>query len=109
MDFVRPSLSRRLIPRIQFYGEPPSHTIELEQLEQLATERLKVLKCVETVGQDFIRSSKDYDERLTFELSKLGLMGKSFTLTSSQLKNITEDIHRDITSHFILQVCPATL
>ncbi|VDK20313.1 unnamed protein product [Taenia asiatica] len=104
MDFARSAPNRRFISRIQFYGEPPTHTIELEQLEQLAIERLKVLKCVEAVGQDFIRSSKDYDERLTVELAKLGSMGKSFTLTSGQVKNIAEDIHRDVTSHFILQI-----
>lgn len=109
MDFARSAPNRRFISRIQFYGEPPTHTIELEQLEQLAIERLKVLKCVEAVGQDFIRSSKDYDERLTVELAKLGSMGKSFTLTSGQVKNIAEDIHRDVTSHFILQVCITTL
>ncbi|KAL5107859.1 DNA primase large subunit [Taenia crassiceps] len=103
MDFVR-SVRDRFIPRIQFYGEPPTHTIELEQLEHLAIERLKVLKCVEAVGQDFIRGSKDYDERLTVELSKLGSIGKSFTLTSNQLKNVAEDIYRDVTSHFILQI-----
>ncbi|VDM16768.1 unnamed protein product [Hydatigera taeniaeformis] len=104
MEFVKSSPFRRLIPRVQFYSEPPTHTIELEQLEQLATERLKVLRCIEAVGQDLIRGSKDYDQRLATELPKLGLLGKSFTLTSSQLKNIAEDIHRDVTSHFILQI-----
>ncbi|KAH9280923.1 DNA primase large subunit [Echinococcus granulosus] len=104
MDFARSAPNRQFVPRIQFYTEPPTDTIELEQLEQLAIERLKVLKCVEAVGQDFSRSSKEYDERLSAELSKLGSLGKSFTFTSNQLKNIEEDIHRDVASHFILQI-----
>ncbi|KAM7542217.1 hypothetical protein Aperf_G00000017327 [Anoplocephala perfoliata] len=104
MDFARPAYSRNRTPRIQFYNEPPTHTIELEHLEKLAIERLKILKCVEAVGQDFIRGSKEYDERLLAELSKIGPIGKSFTLTSNQPKNIVEDIHNDITSHFILQI-----
>ncbi len=104
MDFAKPTSYQRYVPRIQFYGEPPTETLELEQLEQLAIERLKVLKCVETVGQDFVRGSKDYEERLTSELAKLGPLGKSFTLSSHQSKNVNEDINRDVTSHFILQV-----
>lgn len=104
MDFARPISSKIQTPRIQFYNEPPTHTLGLEHLEQLAIERLKILKCVETVGQDFIRGSKEYDERLSAELCKIGPIGKSFTLTSNQPKNITEDIHNDVTSHFILQV-----
>ena len=105
MDFGTPVTNRQSVPRIQFYVDPPTHTIELEHLEQFAIERLKVLKCVETVGQDFIRGSKEYNERLSNELYKLGSLGKSFTLTSRQPKNIVEDIHKDVTSHFILQVC----
>ncbi|KAM3177833.1 hypothetical protein ACTXT7_003776 [Hymenolepis weldensis] len=104
MDFAKPISSRGQTPRIQFYNEPPTHTLGLEHLEQLAIERLKVLKCVETVGQDFIRGSKEYEERLSAELCKIGPIGKSFTLTSNQSKNIAEDIHNDITSHFILQI-----
>lgn len=105
MDFVESVFTGHCVPRIQFYADPPTHTIELEHLEQFAIERLKILKCVETVGQDFIRGSKEYNERLTNDLCKLGSLGKSFTLTSRQPKNIAEDIHKDITSHFILQVC----
>lgn len=104
MDFAKPSTRQGYVPRIQFYGEPPTQTIELEELEQLAINRLKVLKCVETVGQDFVRGSKEYEERMTSELAKLGPLGKSFTLASNQSKNVTEDIYRDVTSHFILQV-----
>lgn len=104
MDFAKPASGRSHTPRIQFYNEPPTHTLELEELEKLAIERLKILKCVETVGQDFIHGSKEYEERLSTELSRIGRIGKSFTLTSNQPKNMVEDIHNDITSHFILQV-----
>lgn len=104
MEFAKPIYTKINTPRIQFYNEPPTHTLELEHLEQLAIERLKALKCIETVGQDFIRGSKEYDERLSSELCKIGPIGKSFTLSSNQQKNIVEDIHNDITSHFILQV-----
>ncbi|VDO00353.1 unnamed protein product [Rodentolepis nana] len=104
MDFAKPISSRNLTPRIQFYNEPPVHTIELEHLEQLAIERLKILKCIESVGQDFIRGSKEYDGKLSAELCKIGPIAKSFTLTSNQPKNLAEDIHNDVTSHFILQI-----
>ncbi|VDM01703.1 unnamed protein product [Schistocephalus solidus] len=102
MDFAGPAV--RVILRLQFYNEPPSQTLELEKLEQLAVDRLKILKCVESVGQDFVKGSREYEERLSSDLVKLGPLGKSFTLSSNQVKNASEDIERDITSHFILQI-----
>lgn len=90
--------------RLQFYRDPPSDTIELTELESHAIDRMRVLKAVETVKQDYLFGSKEYEERMTTELSKLGQFGKLLTLTTSATKNIKVDIRLDVISHFILQV-----
>ncbi|CAH8466204.1 unnamed protein product [Dicrocoelium dendriticum] len=104
MEFRTTAHSKRGLIRLQFYREPPTDTIELNELEQYALERLKVLKCIETVRQDYKAGTKEYEERMTAELLKLGTFGKSMTTTSSFQKGVREDIRRDIISHFILQV-----
>ncbi|KAH8864473.1 DNA primase large subunit isoform 1 [Schistosoma japonicum] len=104
MEFKSPAVSKHKLIRLQFYSCPPSQTIELSELEDYAVHRIRVLKCVETVGQDCIRGTKDYDDKIIAELGKIGGFGKIFTSCSSSLKNAKEDIHKDIISHFILQV-----
>ncbi|CAH8577417.1 unnamed protein product [Schistosoma turkestanicum] len=104
MEFKSPSVTKHKLIRLQFYNCPPSEVIELNELEEYAVHRIRVLKCVEAVGQDCIRGTKDYDDKMTTELTKIGGFGKIFTACSSSSKNAKEDIHKDIISHFILQV-----
>ncbi|KAF5401256.1 Eukaryotic-type DNA primase large subunit [Paragonimus heterotremus] len=104
MEFKATTTHKRGPIRLQFYRNPPSETIELNELEQYAVDRMRILKCVEAVRQDFKVGSSEYDERLTSELTKLGPFGKSLTTPTIFSKNATEDIRRDIISHFILQV-----
>lgn len=104
MEFKSSGQTKSKFVRLQFYLTPPVETIELNQLEEYAIDRLKVLKCVEVLGQDYVRGTREYDEKMMSELSKLGTFGKSMTLTSYLIKNINDDIRKDIISHFILQV-----
>ncbi|KAF6779786.1 hypothetical protein AHF37_00760 [Paragonimus kellicotti] len=104
MEFKATATHKRGPVRLQFYRNPPSETIELNELEQYAVDRMRILKCVEAVRQDFKVGSNEYNERLTSELTKLGPFGKSLTTPTIFSKNATEDIRRDIISHFILQV-----
>ncbi|CAL8105466.1 unnamed protein product [Calicophoron daubneyi] len=104
MEFKSAAQPRRGPIRLQFFRDPPYETIELKELEELAVDRIKALKCVEVVRQDFVFGSKDYEERLTSELSKLGHFGKSLTFVTSYTKNSVEDIRKDVISHFLLQI-----
>ncbi|CAH8869455.1 unnamed protein product [Trichobilharzia szidati] len=104
MEFKSPALTKSKLTRLQFYNSPPSETIELNELEDYAVQRIRVLKCIEAVGQDCVRGTKEYDEKVVTELTKLGGFGKIFTACSSSIKNAKEDIRKDIISHFILQV-----
>ncbi|KAG5444745.1 DNA primase large subunit [Clonorchis sinensis] len=104
MEFISSTLSKRGPVRLQLYRDPPSETIELNELEQYAVDRIRVLKCVETARQDFKVSGKEYEERLTTELTKLGPFAKSLTIPTGFSKTAKEDIRRDIISHFLLQV-----
>ncbi|VDP80487.1 unnamed protein product [Echinostoma caproni] len=104
MEFKVSHSVKRGPTRLQFYRNPPSETIELNELEQYAVDRIRALKCVETVRQDFVFGSHEYEEHLTSELTKLGPFGKSLTITTASSKNAKEDIRRDIISHFVLQV-----
>ncbi|VDP76172.1 unnamed protein product [Schistosoma curassoni] len=104
MEFKSPAVTKHKLIRLQFYSCPPSDIIELNELEDYAVHRIRVLKCVEAVGQDCIRGTKDYDDKMVTELTKISGFGKIFTSSSSSLKNAQEDIHKDIVSHFILQV-----
>ncbi|KAL3310317.1 DNA primase large subunit [Cichlidogyrus casuarinus] len=92
------------IIRLQFYKDPPFEKIAIDELENLAINRLKVLKIVETIGQDYVRGSREYEEKLRNELSKLGPFGKIFNSVACQTKFTKEDVHRDKMSHFILQI-----
>ncbi|CAH8622883.1 unnamed protein product [Heterobilharzia americana] len=104
MEFKSAAVAKHSPIRLQFYNCPPSEIIELNELEDYAVNRIRVLKCVEAVGQDCIRGNKEYEDKMITELTKIGGFGKIFTLCSSSTKNIKEDIRKDIISHFILQV-----
>lgn len=104
MEFKVTNQARRGPTRLQFYRNPPSETIELNELEQCAIDRIRALKCVETVRQDFVFGSREYDDHLTSELAKLGPFGKSLTVTTTSAKNAKDEIRSDIISHFVLQV-----
>ncbi|PVD23016.1 hypothetical protein C0Q70_16277 [Pomacea canaliculata] len=76
---------------VQLYTLPPTSTISLEEFEELAVERLKVLRAVETVGVRCSRGSQDYKTLLEKEI-------KNSKLKRSILK------WRDNVSHFILRL-----
>ncbi|XP_064483538.1 DNA primase large subunit-like [Ornithodoros turicata] len=81
---------------LQFYCSPPVEQMSLEEVEELAMERLKVLKVFEDAGVKFSRSSQDYASAIKEELRKQKL--KSYIETAPSLRS------RDNTSHFILQL-----
>ncbi|ESO86627.1 hypothetical protein LOTGIDRAFT_128625 [Lottia gigantea] len=84
---------------LQFYSCPPIETISLQEFEEFAVERLKVLKACESAGIKHIRGTEAYTELMIKEIRKTKFKGK---------ENVTqEDIYCrriDHISHFILRL-----
>lgn len=92
--------------RIQFYSQPPTDCIQLDDVERLATDRLKVLRCCESISQEFVKGTKDYNDKMYSQLSKCSELGKSFLNYSPNLsiKSVIGDIKRDSISHALLRL-----
>ncbi|KAL5022677.1 hypothetical protein ScPMuIL_001832 [Solemya velum] len=92
---------------LQFYKIPPTETISLQEFEEFAVERLKVLKAVETVGIKHIRSSKDYSDLLEKDIRNTGLR-KILKTQKADDDSENEDVYNsrrmDHISHFILRL-----
>ncbi|XP_064606726.1 DNA primase large subunit-like [Liolophura sinensis] len=83
---------------LQFYTLPPTEIISLQEFEDSAVERLKVLKAIETAGLKYPRSSEQYTELMDKELKNSRF--KSATKVSGDA-----DFQRlDHMSHFILRL-----
>ncbi|KFM58376.1 DNA primase large subunit, partial [Stegodyphus mimosarum] len=91
---------------LQFYKYPPLDTITLEQFEELALERLKVLRLIERAGAKHNKSSQDYRDMIISELKKQKLHFY-YKITVPEM-SITDEIYderrRDHISHFILRL-----
>ncbi|XP_050403414.1 DNA primase large subunit [Patella vulgata] len=90
---------------LQFYSVPPTETISLQEFEEFAVERLKVLKACETAGIKHIRGTEAYNDLLHKEIRKTKLRN---ILKTSGKENLTEDDiygrKLDHISHFILRL-----
>ncbi|XP_054718625.1 LOW QUALITY PROTEIN: DNA primase large subunit-like [Uloborus diversus] len=90
---------------LQFYKCPPVDNITLEEFEELALERLKVLRIIERAGAKFNKNSNDYKEMILNELKKLNLL---FYFRINPSQNNDEKIYnerkKDNISHFILRL-----
>lgn len=55
-------------PQLSFYELPPTESISLQEFEEFAVERLKVLKIMETVGIQHVKTNEEYDRELRNKL-----------------------------------------
>ncbi|XP_023651017.1 DNA primase large subunit [Paramormyrops kingsleyae] len=87
---------------LQFYGQPPIQNISLAQFEQLAVDRLKLLKTVESLGVTFVKMSEQYQNKLRAEMAGLNFPVRA----DAPLQGSTEYEKRqkDHISHFILRL-----
>ncbi|XP_063668569.1 DNA primase large subunit isoform X5 [Pan troglodytes] len=56
---------------LQFYLQPPSENISLIEFENLAIDRVKLLKSVENLGVSYVKGTEQYQSKLESELRKL--------------------------------------
>ncbi|XP_001639500.2 DNA primase large subunit [Nematostella vectensis] len=92
--------------RLQMYKIPPTDNISLEEFEELAIERLKVLREVETLGIRFKRESKEYKEKMSKHLSDFlpHLYISNMYSSKSTANDEYDDKRKDHISHFILRL-----
>ncbi|XP_005100037.1 DNA primase large subunit [Aplysia californica] len=90
--------------RLQLYSTPPSGTISLQEFEELAVERLKVLKAVETIGITHQKGTPKYLELLTKEISATKLKDSILQKRKLPPGEEVENRVRDHISHFILRL-----
>ncbi|KAM9003743.1 DNA primase large subunit isoform X1 [Sarcophilus harrisii] len=83
---------------LQFYLQPPSENISLAEFENLAVERLKLLKIVENLGVSYVKGSEQYQSKLENEIRKL-----KFSYRESS-EDEFEARRKDHISHFILRL-----
>ncbi|XP_031549848.1 DNA primase large subunit-like [Actinia tenebrosa] len=98
---------KRYPDRLQMYRLPPTDNISLEEFEEFAVERLKVLREIET---NSIRYKKDSDEYKKNTMKALKeLVGVNYKATGEEnIKKKSNEIHnerrKDHISHFILRL-----
>nr|XP_058934112.1 DNA primase large subunit isoform X2 [Kogia breviceps] len=83
---------------LQFYLQPPSGNISLIEFENLAIDRVKLLKAVENLGVSYVKGSEQYKSKLEAELRKLKFSYRE------NLEDEYEPRRRDHISHFILRL-----
>ncbi|KAM9074464.1 DNA primase large subunit isoform 2-T3 [Megaptera novaeangliae] len=83
---------------LQFYLQPPSGNISLIEFENLAIDRVKLLKAVENLGVSYVKGSEQYQSKLEIELRKLKFSYRE------NLEDEYEPRRRDHISHFILRL-----
>ncbi|XP_010616186.1 DNA primase large subunit isoform X7 [Fukomys damarensis] len=83
---------------LQFYLEPPSENISLIEFENLAIDRLKLLKTVENLGVRYVKGTEQYQSKLESEIRKL-----KFSFREN-LEDEYEPRRKDHISHFILRL-----
>uniref|UniRef100_A0A2K5S2B0 Uncharacterized protein n=3 Tax=Simiiformes TaxID=314293 RepID=A0A2K5S2B0_CEBIM len=83
---------------LQFYLQPPSENISLIEFENLAIDRVKLLKSVENLGVSYVKGTDQYQSKLENELRKLKFSYRE------NLEDEYEPRRRDHISHFILRL-----
>ncbi|ELU03587.1 hypothetical protein CAPTEDRAFT_219114 [Capitella teleta] len=89
---------------LQFYKKPPSEDVTLHEFEDLAVQRVKVLKAVDSVGIRNIKGSKEYDEAMEKEIKKLRDVDWFVEKTSIKPADLSARRRKDHLSHFILRL-----
>ncbi|XP_060082049.1 DNA primase large subunit-like [Ylistrum balloti] len=85
---------------LQFFHTPPTDTISLQEFEEYAVERLKVLKALDTAGVRHIRGTEKYTELVEKEIkkTKFGPILRTDRREDEFLRRL------DHISHFILRL-----
>ncbi|KAI5946127.1 DNA primase large subunit [Manis javanica] len=83
---------------LQFYLEPPSENVSLTEFENLAIDRVKLLKSVENLGVSYVKGTEEYQTKLEAEIRKLKFSYRE------NLEDEYEPRRRDHISHFILRL-----
>ncbi|NP_001407374.1 DNA primase large subunit isoform 6 [Mus musculus] len=56
---------------LQFYLQPPTENISLTEFENLAFDRVKLLKAIENLGVSYVKGTEQYQSKLEAEIRKL--------------------------------------
>lgn len=88
---------------LQMYRVPPTDNITLEEFEEFAIDRLKVLREAETFGIRYKRSSNEYDNAMKDSLKKFLPQAQKAYKNQEDGISITER-RKDHISHFILRL-----
>ncbi|XP_027794083.1 DNA primase large subunit isoform X2 [Marmota flaviventris] len=83
---------------LQFYLQPPTENISLREFENLAIDRVKLLKSVENLGVSYVKGTEQYQSKLEAEIRKLKFSYRE------NLEDEYEPRRRDHISHFILRL-----
>ncbi|KAK0069423.1 DNA primase large subunit [Biomphalaria pfeifferi] len=89
---------------LQLYTDPPTETISLQEFEELAVERLKVLKAVETIGITHQKGTEKYNQLLEKEITATKFKECFIRKRNLSLEEEIENRKRDHLSHFILRL-----
>ncbi|KAM9073890.1 LOW QUALITY PROTEIN: DNA primase large subunit-like [Megaptera novaeangliae] len=81
-----------------FYLQPPSGNISLIEFENLAIDRVKLLKAIKNLGVSYVKGTEQYQSKLEAELRKLKFSYRE------NLEDEYEPQRRDHVSHFILHL-----
>ncbi|MBZ3886393.1 DNA primase large subunit [Sciurus carolinensis] len=83
---------------LQFYLQPPTENISLIEFENLAIDRVKLLKAVENLGVSYVKGTEQYQSKLETEIRRLKFSYRE------NLEDEYEPRRRDHISHFILRL-----
>ncbi|XP_008136685.2 DNA primase large subunit [Eptesicus fuscus] len=83
---------------LQFYLQPPTENISLIEFENLAIDRVKLLKAVENLGVSYVKGHEQYQSKMEAEIRKV-----KFSYRES-LEDEYEARRKDHISHFILRL-----
>ncbi|XP_021940458.1 DNA primase large subunit-like isoform X2 [Zootermopsis nevadensis] len=93
---------------LQLYKIPPSSSISLAEFEDLAQERLKILRTIDNINlRGLNKYSVEWKGALTAELKKLGLKSFAKLINGTGCGQTESDLQirkRDHVSHFILRL-----
>ncbi|ALC44940.1 DNApol-alpha60 [Drosophila busckii] len=104
------SLEEKYPQNVMLYHYPPTEDIHIDEFEELALERLKLLRIFEMANSKSLRVlSDDWKEYVNAELTREGLRGylRMCTHSSSNNTKLETDLQmrrRDYLSHFILRL-----
>ncbi|XP_046357002.2 DNA primase large subunit-like [Haliotis rufescens] len=102
---IKSEVKQKYAHPIQFYSLPPEETISLQEFEEFAVERLKVLKAVETASVRHVRGSTEYVAYLEKEIKNTKFKSLLKVSYGGEVKEDETDARRlDHISHFILRL-----